>query len=209
MSGFTLGPDSLAATPTAGQVEYNGTGLFYTPSGTQRGIIPGQQYYRLNSDLAGQNVTSAQNIFGVGVTLASSTVYAFEMFFPMSKTAGATSHNVLIGFGGNATLNNIGYYQYNHGDTAAFTTAPLAGTILDSFIQTATATIIVPSLASATQYRVHSAKGTVSVNAGGTFIPQYTLSVAPGGAYTTAAGSYMLIYPIGTAGSNINVGTWA
>lgn len=47
------------------------------------------------------------------------------------------------------------------------------------------------------------------INAGGTFIPQYQLSAAPGGAYTTAIGSYFLIYPIGAAGNNTNIGTWA
>ena len=44
--------------------------------------------------------------------------------------------------------------------------------------------------------------------AAGTFTPQYTLSAAPGGAYSTMANSYFLIYPIGSAGL-INVGTWA
>ena len=52
-------------------------------------------------------------------------------------------------------------------------------------------------------------RGTVSINAGGTFIPQYTLSAAPGGAYTTIAGSYVCFYPIGSSGANISVGTWA
>ena len=51
--------------------------------------------------------------------------------------------------------------------------------------------------------------GIVKVNAGGTLIPQYALSAAPGGAYNTSARSYMKIWPIGTAGSNISVGTWA
>jgi len=51
--------------------------------------------------------------------------------------------------------------------------------------------------------------GTISVNAGGTFVPQYTLSAAPGGAYSTDAGSFMKIYPVGAAGADVNVGTWA
>jgi len=56
---------------------------------------------------------------------------------------------------------------------------------------------------------LHLMKGTVSINAGGTFIPQYTLSAAPGGAYSTVAGSFIRIAPIGASGSAINVGTWA
>jgi hypothetical protein len=52
-------------------------------------------------------------------------------------------------------------------------------------------------------------KGTVSVSGGGTFTPQYILSAAPGGAYSTVAGSYFLIYPISESGSNTSVGAWA
>ena len=62
---------------------------------------------------------------------------------------------------------------------------------------------------SATLYFTLIGCGVLSVNTGGTLIPQYSLSAAPGGAYTTAAGSYMLIYPIGASGSNVSVGTWA
>jgi hypothetical protein len=65
------------------------------------------------------------------------------------------------------------------------------------------------SINTASVVYVHKGWGTVSVNAGGTFIPQYTLSTAPGGAYTTAIGSYLSIWPIGAAGANTSVGTWA
>jgi hypothetical protein len=51
--------------------------------------------------------------------------------------------------------------------------------------------------------------GTVSINAGGTFIPQYTLSAAPGGAYSTASGSYIRINPLSASGAATNVGTWS
>ena len=60
---------TLASPTSAGLMEYNGTALHFTPLGTQRGIVPGMQYFRLNSDLAGLNATGNQNIFGVGVTL--------------------------------------------------------------------------------------------------------------------------------------------
>ena len=69
---------ALTGTPSAGAIEYDGKVFYGTPQGTQRGVIPGQQFYRLNADLAGANVTTAQSTFGVGVTLSASTVYAFE-----------------------------------------------------------------------------------------------------------------------------------
>lgn len=201
--------NTALSTANAGTLEYDGGELYFTPLGTQRGLVPGMQYYRLNSTLAGSNVSTAQSMLGVGVTLSDSTVYAFEAFYALSKTAGATSHTVSSLFGGTASVNNIGYYASNQGDNSGFTTIPLGGTICQQYIQTASATVITAAVAVATTFRIYSLRGTVSINAGGTFIPQYQLSAAPGGAYTTAAGSYFLIYPIGAAGSNTNIGTWA
>lgn len=194
---------------TAGAMEYDGKVPYFTPQGTQRGVVPGMQYYRLNSASAGANVTTAQNIFGVGVTLSGSTVYQFESVFAMSKSAGATSHTIALGFGGTATVNNIGYWAHNQGDTTGFNTVPYAGTMFDQWISVATAQVITGAIGVATTYRLFVVNGTVSVNAGGTFIPQYTLSAAPGGAYTTQIGSYFQIYPIGASGANVSVGTWA
>jgi len=197
-----------ASTAVAGGVEYDGRVFYATPQGTQRGVIPGAQFFRLNSGLVGANVNTAQSVFGVGVTLSASTVYAFEAIYPISKTAGATGHSVGLGFGGTATLNNISYDVLYHTDSVAFSST--AQSVVASFVQTASNTTITNALGtSTTRAVVFIVKGTVSVNAGGTFIPQYTLSAAPGGAYTTAAGGYFMIYPIGASGANTSVGTWA
>jgi hypothetical protein len=196
-------------TASAGTLEYDGKVPYFTPLGTQRGVIPGMQYYRLNSDLVGSNGSTAQNIFGVGCTVSSNTVYQFESVFAISKTSGTTSHTTGLGFGGTATINNIGYHVHNQFDSTAFTTVPYAGTVLNQWISSATNTTVSGGSVSAGAYRVLNMRGTVSINTGGTFIPQYTLSAAPGGAYTTQPGSYFLIYPIGAAGSNTSVGTWA
>jgi hypothetical protein len=78
------------------------------------------------------------------------------------------------------------------------------------YIQVATASVFTGVGLAANPVALHARlSGTVSVNAGGTFIPQYQLSAAPGGAYTVALGAYFLIYPVGTSGSNTSVGTWA
>ena len=80
-----------------------------TVNGLSAGRIPAMQYYRLNSNLAGSNVTTAQDIFQVGVTLVGSTVYAFEAEYIFTRTAGTTSHTFGLGFAGTATVNNILY----------------------------------------------------------------------------------------------------
>ena len=81
--------------------------------------------------------------------------------------------------------------------------------MVEQWSTTASNTNVAASLVSAAYYHSATIKGTVSVNAGGTFIPQYSCSAAPGGAYTTSLGSYVKIYPIGASGSATNVGSWA
>jgi len=206
MSILALTSDTLSIPAAAGQIEYSSPIIAATPIGTQRGIVPTQQYYRLNADLVGANVTTAQSIFGVGVTLSASTVYEFEINFTMTRTAGTTVHTVSTGFGGTATNNNI-YYSVNQNDTAGTFGARILNSAFFA-INTASATVITGSLNVANQILIVILKGTVSVNAGGTFIPQYTLSAAPGGAYSTAAGSYIRINPLSASGSATNVGTW-
>jgi hypothetical protein len=209
---FVLNADSLG-TAAAGALDYNGTALYFTPAGTQRGVVPGAQFFRLNSDLAGANVNTAQNLFGVGVTLSASTVYAFEALYMLSKSAGATSHNLGYGFAGTATVNNIAYEAVG----GYITSATPSGTIVTNATyaigsmanSTANTNVYSAGFISAAASWAHIVRGTVSINAGGTFIPQYTLSAAPGGAYSTVAGSFFLIYPIGASGANVNVGTWA
>ena len=208
MSILVLTSDTLVASPSAGSIEYSSPIIAATTQGTQRGIVPNQQYYRLDSGLAGSNVNTAQNIFGVGCTLSSSTVYEFEILFGISKSAGTTSHTISVGFGGTGTLNNI-IYNINWNYSGTFNSNISSATSIQSIIQTATATVLTTAITNAAECFYAVIKGTVSVNAGGTFIPQYTLSAAPGGAYTTQAGSYMRIAPIGASGANTNVGTWA
>ncbi len=206
MSSIVLTADTLLSTPTVGEMEYDGKAFYNTPQGSQRGVIMGAQYYRLNAAYVGSNVNTAQSAFGVGVTLSTATVYAFEGVYMLSKTAGATTHTLGTGFGGTATLNNIGYNAVGF----LSTTNPITAGNLQSLIATsATATAVTGGVANATSFATLQVKGTVSVSGGGTFIPQYILSAAPGGAYSTVAGSYFLIYPIGTSGSNTSVGAWS
>ena len=201
MNTMTLG------SPVTGEFEYDGGELYFTPLGTQRGIVPSMQYYRLNSTVVGTNATGAQSIFGVGCTVSSNTVYEFESAFVLNKTAGTTSHTISLGFGGTATTTNIGYLAINQAGTVQ-SDVPYAGTQFTKWIIVSTLDAVTTGIVSTGNYRWFFIKGTVSINTGGTFIPQYSLSAAPGGAYTTQLGSYFAIYPIGAAGSNTSVGTW-
>jgi hypothetical protein len=199
-------PTTSLSTAAAGLMEYDGKVPYFTPQGTQRGVVPGMQYYELNSTLALASSTSAQAWLGVGCTLSSNTVYAFRGLYVAIKTNTTTSHTVGTGFGGTATLNNIGYYQiayFSSVNLAAPNEPPRHG-----YIQTASNYTTMTASTSATSYQFWWYDGIVSVNAGGTFIPQTTIS-ATGPIYTGQVGSYFSIWPIGTAGTNISVGTWA
>jgi len=210
MSSIVLGADTLlGTTPAIGSVEFDGKAFYATAQGTQRGVIPGAQFFRLESNLAGANVTTVQSVFGVSVTLSTSTIYAFEAMYYLNKTAGATSHTVGVSYGGSVTLNSI-LYSYNGFDITAAIGSRIVSTQIDVLLtNTAANTTVTGSIGSAAANVVGLIKGTVSINGGGTFTPQYTLSAAPGGAYSTVAGSYFLIYPIGASGANISVGAWA
>ena len=208
MSILVLTSDTLSSPAAAGQIEYTSPIFAATPIGTQRGIVPTQQYYRLNADYAGSNATGAQSLFGVGATLSASTVYELEMSVVLNKTAGTTSHTVSMLFGGTATLNNIFYGGVFNTISSSFTSQTDAGASSISST-TASAVSLVTGAVSAGRYLEIYVKGTVSINAGGTFIPQYILSAAPGGAYSTTAGSYIRINPLSASGAATNVGTWA
>ena len=209
MSSIVLGADTLlGTTPAIGSVEFDGKAFYATAQGTQRGIIPGAQFFRLESNLAGANVSTVQSVFGVSVTLSTSTIYAFEALYYFNKTAGTTSHTLGIGYGGSATLNSILYGGIAFDGSTVLPTRANAGT---SQIASASAAnlVVTGAIASAASTVFINIKGIVSINGGGTFTPQYTLSAAPGGAYSTMANSYFLIYPIGAAGANTSVGAWA
>jgi len=191
------------------QLQSNGTSIAQVNTssltGLQGGLIQPYQYYELNTAYAGSNATGAQSIFGLtnGFTLAGSTIYEFESIVALSKSAGTTSHTIAIGFGGTATINNIGYALLIAND-ATFTTISTPSLL---FIQTASATVATGAITAASRVVYLTIKGIVSVNAAGTFLPQYTLSAAPGGAYTTQIGNYFKISQLAASGANVSIGT--
>lgn len=201
-----LGTSPTIATPTITSLYGQNSNLVTTPY-KDSGLIPAELIYRLNTAYAGTATTSAQSFLGVGVTVSGSTVYQFEGLFAVSKSATASSHNFQLGFGGTATINNIAYEYYQPVSGITSFNDTTNGAVYTGFVQVATATTIAaPSAASV--FKTVLIKGTVSVNAGGTFIPQYTTSVSVG-PYTTAIGSYFKLSPMSASGANTSIGTWA
>lgn len=189
---------------TSGAIEYDGKVFYVTPDATSgRGLAPICNFYRLNSNLAGTTALTAQKVLGVGITLAASTVYEFEYLYVLSKTSGTTSHSINLNFGGTATFNNaIHTVTQTSTNTSGLLAALLHVTSMSSSVTYGMGT-------TASVSTIAIGRGSVSVNASGTLIPQYTLTANPGAAYSTLAGSYFAIWPVGAAGSATSVGAWA
>ena len=208
LSPLTLQSGTNLTTAAAGAFEYDGKVIYSTPAG--RGVSPSKMYYRLNADLAGLNSTADQSVFGVGVTLQADTVYAFEGLWRISKTSGAGSHTVRIGWGGTLSFNNF-YVEGTAWRQGVAGTSELNNNMNSFYMRNSFAHINLMSTGSVSvsQSTYATFKGTISVNAGGTFIPQFSLSSLPNGVYSTIASSYISIWPIGAAGANVSVGPWA
>jgi hypothetical protein len=190
----------------------NSTGyLFGTVNGLGSGLYEAYQYYRLNSTRTLSNATGVQSALGVGVTLVGNTVYEFDGYFPLTKASGTTtSHTISMSFGGTATLNNINYDSLTtDSGSASGALGTRIATIGRVSVNTAAATILTASiLTSVTNSAIIYIRGTVSINAGGTLIPQISFSAAPGNTYTVNIGSYFRIAPISASGANTSIGTW-
>lgn len=214
---FTSG--ALQTSSTAGTFEYDGNVAYFCPAASARGILPAVSTFCLLADTAGVSGTGGQSIFGqasytVWQVPTANITYAFELNVGMTKTTSATSHTIQLGFGGLATVSNIFYrgsalgvagsstisgYNASVGQVAANTT---------SFVNAISAAI-----ANANSHFSVTINGVVRFSSTGTFIPQYNLTATLTGTYTTLAGSYFSIWPLGNqAGSGgteaVRVGNW-
>jgi len=133
--------------------------------------------------------TNIQSIFGVGVTLAGSTQYEFEMLVALSKTSGTNPHNLSLGFGGTATLNNISYSTISQYNPTSFISAPVQ---TDTYVVTT---------ANATQLYSFN-----NVLFSGSIPAFYTLTVADSNFTASCAGTTLTVSALNTNSGVIIVG---
>lgn len=165
-------------------------------------LVDDDIYYVLGSDDAGSDLDTVQSIFGVAVNLAANTVYEFEASFALKKTGGTNSHSLGLGFAGSIGVNHI-LYQVTHTSSALNSTSTPTSIMINTVSNTT-----VSSNANVDNHNVFL-KGMISVGSAGSFVPQYRLSDAPGAAFSTLAGSYFKMEPVGSSNTNINVGSWS
>lgn len=145
------------------------------------------------NDTGGANSATAQPWFpsAGGVTLIANEEYWFTGRLWATRSAGATSHTTAVLFGGTATLNSITYWaEARTGDSNA-----LAAT--NGFRATSNAALVIKAASTSTteDLDIH-VEGVVRINAGGSFIPQFQYSLAPGGTPTILQGTYFIIRPL-------------
>lgn len=159
---------------------------------------------RLDAAGTGQNIATVQPWFPTtgAVNVEAGVVYEFEGLLSLTRSAGTTSHTTSISFGGTATLTSILWDALtNTGDTLANVAKNGASG------KSAAAVVVKAASTSATEEIMCQVKGSVKINAAGTFIPQFTYSATPGGAPTVNIGSFFKLVKKGT-GFNTK-GIWA
>ncbi len=206
---FTSGTNLTTA--AAGSKEYDGTTFYNTAVASTRGVDVTEHFISLTANQTGTDVNTAQPWFpgggGTGMTVAAGTTYFFEGVLSASKTAGTTSRTIGMNFGGTATITSISYWAHlTQSDTATWSAN---GSGAGTYQEVATnVTLNFTASTSANQVFVIRVSGIVRINAGGTFIPNFQYSAAPGGAPTIRANSWFKLRPVGS-GSVLNVGNWS
>lgn len=191
---------------SAGAYAYLTAGTGLAISGTTLSATGADLFFRLDSDHAGANSTSLQNFFPQAVTLEASSVYEYEFWIGATKSAGTNAHTFSVGFGGTHTRNNTFRHLLTSGQNNV---NPNATVLTFTGFSSAASDVVVSSYTSASATFWHREAGSFSVNGAGTWFPAYQLSAAPGGAWSTVAGSYVRLRKMGAAGSNSSQGTWA
>lgn len=204
----TTAPELFKAALAAGEVLTYVEGLgwdIYASDGSHKAQAARLLFKCLDADdTGGQNVATAQPWFPTagGVNVDGATAYFFEGRLVTTRAAGVTSHTTGLLFGGTATLTSIDYeVLWRTGDANA------AAAVNGLRITAATNTAVKAASTSATEDTDLNVFGIVRINAGGTFIPQFQYSVAPGGAPTVKRGTYFRMWPIGS-NTIVSQGTW-
>lgn len=150
------------------------------------------------------NTTGAQPWFPSSGAVAVDSNKTYAMLGILRLLAGTTSHSLQIGFGGTASVEQISYIGIGVKRTMnqAGTTSQMAMsnntslTTITSANTTGGGTVVVLGVLR------------TQVQGGGTLIPQFGFSAAPGGSPAAQFGTYFELRELGD-GSITTIGTWS
>lgn len=168
----------------------------------------------LSADYTFTDSSTAQKAFNAtangAITLPGSSSYLLEAEY-MITNVGTTSHTWSTLFAGTATITALDYSARGRSGI----TSQLTLTADSSASQSTgagslptTALVMTAASTSATENVLLSIRGTLRINAGGTFIPQIKLSAATTGASKMLRGSWIRLTPFGTDTAT-NLGNWS
>lgn len=205
---FAVGLKAQDASVFKGAVEYDFTNHRWTErtnNASQALVMQGWLFKNLSANTNVTNSNAVQPWFpsGGAVAVEASTTYEFEGELYLGTSAASTTHTLSISFGGTATLTNIRW------DAWGFTQTAEGGTgTATSLITAITGNTDVVVMATGTQMRKSVfVKGTVRINAAGTFIPQFKFSAAPNQTPQALFGTRFRLRKIGATGT-LSHGTW-
>jgi hypothetical protein len=194
---------TLLTTATAGKVENNGYSLFFTPTGTQRGIMANYQFATIASGtVALSSATGLQSLFASAndaVSLSANTTYRFEGDYFITKGT-TTTCTVNTGFTYSGTMATIAYAAMGM-SAAADANATTQGVYVDRLTSTA---ITATGVAAGVMLHI---SGRLVTTTAGTLTPQIAFSAAPGGTNTVNAPTYFEIWPVGID-TMTSIGAW-
>lgn len=160
----------------------------------------------LSGDRTGLDTDAAQEIFASAtdaLTVESGVCYEFELRLRLIRSAGTNSHQTGLLFGGTCTITSMDYAGFSSTASGGAPAAPLAfWGITQTYNQ------VVGTSTAADENIVISARGVIRVPTGGTLIPQFKYTAAPGGAPTIKRGTLFRLRAIGV-NTVTSVGPWA
>lgn len=173
---------------------------------TGGGTLLAEQLCAITGDYTLANGTAPQQALNCStngqVIVGGATLYEFEAEYFITNT-GTSSHTWSVAFGGGFSATAIAYDAIAVSSTSS--SAPTAASQL--WANVASATAVTAASTSATENVTIRLRGTLRVNAGGSFQPQVKLSAAPGGTQLMKLGSFFRIWSIGPS-SGAAFGNW-
>lgn len=181
-SAITLTAGTNKTSPVAGDLEYDGTQIYFTNGGAVRQTIQQVQRARVASAFARTSSTTLTNITGLSVTVVAGKTYEIYAVIP---TTSALSGGVKFAIGGTCTATTINYTGTTQdaagGATYMSKSTALGGTVGEQSNVTNAETVI---------------RGEIIVNAGGTLTVQFGQNTSNASASTCTVGGQFVVTQI-------------
>ena len=210
VAALTVPMGTNLTTAVEGAAEFDGKTLYFTSNNTERGIVKNPQFFVLNANRTLTNQAAVQSLLGKSVTISTGVRYYYRILYTVYLSNGSrTSSAPQFAVGGTAVLAQNTYWVNPCG--AANQTTPTQTYQMSNHITTGFGTgVTIANTTSGAQYYSIIIDGNLDCTTGGTLIPYFGLSSStPGSSAYIQAGATMEIYPIGAAGANTQIGTWA